>query len=198
MPVPSYTDADFLAAMQSLLPTGPVWPREPDSVQAQTLAALAPTYTRQAARATNLLSDAFPVRPIELLPEWESTLGLPDPCAGAAPTQQQQQQQVAARFVASGGQTSAYFVKVAATLGFPIGITCYTPSVFGMSFGAPFGGDAWAHAWQITAPATVVEPFAFGRNAFGDAFATVEPSAVLQCEMQRIAPAHTTVFFSFF
>lgn len=43
MLAPTYTAVDFARVMLSLLPTGPVWPREPDSVQAQVIGALAPT-----------------------------------------------------------------------------------------------------------------------------------------------------------
>jgi uncharacterized protein YmfQ (DUF2313 family) len=54
-------------------------------VQSQVLYGLAKSYERETARANNLLVDSFPLTTYELLPEWESSLGLPDPCAGVAP-----------------------------------------------------------------------------------------------------------------
>lgn len=196
MPAPSYTDADFLTAFQGLMPPGAVWPRDSDAVQTQVLSAFTPTYTRSAARAVNLLSDAFPVAPVELLPEWELTLGLPDPCAGVSPTLQQRQQQVNARFIASGGQSVDYFVSIAAALGYTITITQFSPSRFGQPFGGTFGGTAWAFAWQVNAPTFTVEPFLFGRDSFGEPFAQWG-NTVLQCELLRLAPAHTTLIFSY-
>jgi uncharacterized protein YmfQ (DUF2313 family) len=50
------------------------------------LSGFTPAFERLTARANNLLIDAFPGSTYELLPEWEATLGLPDPCAGEAPT----------------------------------------------------------------------------------------------------------------
>jgi len=194
MPAPVYTDADYLAAMQALLPRGRAWPREAAAILTKVLGALAPTYTRQGARAVVLLADAFPVAPVELLPEWEATLGLPDPCAGPSPTIQQRQQQVAARFIAGGGQSVEFFVNFAATLGYPITITQFAPSRFGQPFGQPLGGEAWAHAWQVNAPTFTVERFAFGRDGFGEPF-VMWSNVVLQCEIQRLSPAHTTVLF---
>jgi len=75
------TSADYQAALQALLPHGRVWPREPDAVQSRVAAGLAQTAARLHARANYLLRDAFPVAPLELLPEWEATLGLPDECS---------------------------------------------------------------------------------------------------------------------
>lgn len=196
MPAPVFTDADFLAAFQALLPTGPIWPRERDSVLVQTLAALVPAYTRLAARAGNLLVDAFPVAPVELLAEWEETLGLPDPCAGPSPTVELRQQQVATRFLGIGGQSKAYYIEVAARLGYAITITEFTAYRFGETFGVPIPGANWAFAWQVNAPSFAIEAFQFGRDVFGDPFAAWGNN-LLQCELQRLAPAHTEVVFSY-
>jgi uncharacterized protein YmfQ (DUF2313 family) len=190
-----YTAADYLAELQDLMPIGPVWPRDPDAVMTQVLGALTPTYARHGDRSVNLLSDAFPVAPVELLPEWEETLGLPDPCAGIAPSLEARQASVAARFIAAGGQSINYFVAVAAALGYAITITQFAPSRFGRMFGGVFGGSAWAHAWQVNAPTFTVHPLRFG-GAFGDLFTTWD-NTVLQCELLRLAPAHTTLFFNY-
>lgn len=197
MPAPTFSDADYLAAFQSLLPTGAVWPRDSDAVQTQAVAALVKGYTRNGARAANLLTDAFPVAPVELLPEWESTLGLPDPCAGASPSLQVRQQQVNARFVASGGQSIGYFVQLAANLGYDITITQFAPFRVGTNtVGQPLYGEAWAHAWQVNAPQFSIHPFEVGRDAVGDPLASWS-NTVLQCEIQRLAPAQTQVIFSY-
>lgn len=196
MPAPTYDDTAIATQFQALLPTGPIWPRDQDTVQWQAILALAPSFTRMFNRAGNLLVDAFPVAPVELLPEWEETLGLPDPCAGVSPTLQARQQQVAARFVADGGQSIAYFTQVAAALGYNITITQFSPSRFGQPFGLPFGDVAWAHAWQINAPTFSIEYFQFGHDTFGEPFSSWSNN-VLQCELQRLAPAQTVLIFSY-
>lgn len=195
MQIPPFSAADFATGMQNLLPRGAIWPRDPDASQSKVIAALTQIYGRQAARSLNLLTDAFPIAPVELLPEWEESLGLPDPCAGAQPTIQLRQQQVNARFIAGGGQSVPFFIGFAAALGYPITITEFAPSRFGLPFGLPFGGVEWASTWQVNAPTFTIEGFEFGHDAFGEPFASWG-STTLLCEMERISPAHTILLLN--
>ena len=163
----------------------------------QTLAALAPTYARNTARAANLLVDAFPSTTIELLPEWQSSLGLPDPCAPASPLLSQEQAQVVARLTGRGkNQSQAFFINFAATLGYPITITQFAPFVVGRSAaGEPLYDAGWANAWQVNAPTFTVDYFAVG-DAANEPLASWG-GTVLQCELQRLAPAHTVLVFDY-
>src|SRR5690349_19184852 len=157
MLAPNYKAADFLKALQGLMPRGRVWPRDPDAVQTQVLSGLAPSYERSTARANYLLVDAFPATTYELLPEWESTLGLPDPCAGVAPTIAQRQAQVLARFVGVGGPSIASLAAFAANLGYTVTITQFVEARAGqMRAGDPCNGTAWSFAWQVNAPLNTV------------------------------------------
>src|SRR6266702_6692528 len=122
MLAPILTADDFLAALHILLPTGRAWSKDPDSIQTKTLQGAAPTFVRQTARSNNLLIDGFPSTATELLPDWEESLGLPDPCAGESPTLQQRRAQVVARFANAGGQSALYFKQFAATLGYDVSI----------------------------------------------------------------------------
>jgi uncharacterized protein YmfQ (DUF2313 family) len=181
------TNADYLEAIQGLLPRGRVWPRESDSVQAQALSGLAPTPQRVDAAGLALLVDAFPATAVDLLPEWEESLGLPDPCAGEAPTIAARQAQVVARFSGGGGQSVPFFIAFAAALGFTITITEFTGSL------------ALANTWRVNVPGTVPTDFEFGVGRFGDPFQSVSTDAeVLQCEFKRLKPAHTVLEFNFF
>lgn len=180
MGAPVFTASDFLEAFQNLLPTGPVWPRDADAPASQFIGAMMKTYERLCARDAHLLVDAFPVAPVELLPEWESSLGLPDPCAGPSPTLEQRQRQVNARFIGRGGQSAAYFISVAAALGYTasVSIMTFSPSRFGRAFGLPFGGAQWSYVWQLITPSGPNDP-------------------ALVCEITRLAPAHTVPLFKF-
>ncbi|MFM0220020.1 putative phage tail protein [Paraburkholderia caledonica] len=86
------------------------------------LSGLAPSYARGTARANYLLVDAFPATTYELLPEWQSTLGLPDQCAGVAPTIPLRQAQLLARFVGVGARIIASLTAFAANLGYTVTI----------------------------------------------------------------------------
>ncbi|MBB2981738.1 YmfQ family protein [Paraburkholderia tropica] len=195
MLAPNYSAADYLRALLAHLPRGRVWPRDSEATQVGVLGTYTPIFERLNARANNLLVDAFPSSTYELLPEWESTLGLPDPCAGEAPTTEQRVAQVVARFTATGGQSIAYYTAVAKAIGYEITVTQFVPAQFGMAFGKPFGGDDWAFSWQVNAPTFSINYLSFG-GSFGTPFATWGNN-VLQCELERIMPAHTILNFSY-
>jgi uncharacterized protein YmfQ (DUF2313 family) len=136
--IPSITitarnETDFLAAAQALLPQGRAWPRDPAAKLTALLDGWARAYATVDARQSNLLIDAFPASTVELLPEWEATLGLPDPCLGQLPTIAQRQAQVLARIRATGGQSIPYLIAFAAVLGFAVGIQEFAPFRAGVS-----------------------------------------------------------------
>jgi uncharacterized protein YmfQ (DUF2313 family) len=187
---------DLLAGLQRDMPHGDIWPRDPDSVQAQCLLPLMQQFARLAARDNNLLIDAFPASTVEMLTDWENALGLPDPCAGISPSIETRRAQVVARFTAQGGQSINYLIAFAQTLGYTITITEFTPFRFGKTFGQPMLGTQWAYAWQVNAPSITENFFQFGAGSFGDQFATYG-NTVLQCELARLCPAHTKLFFQY-
>ncbi len=191
MLAPNLTAANFLKALQGLMPRGRVWPRASDAVQTQVLRGLAPSYERQTARANYLLVDAFPPTAYELLPEWEESLGLPDPCAGPAPTLQQRRAQVVARLANSGGQSIQFYIDFAKNLGFDITVTQFSPFRVGQNrAGDSVCSEAWAYAWRDNAPAVTVKYFRAGQSAAGEPLAAWG-NAVLLCELNALKPAHT-------
>ncbi|VVE06456.1 YmfQ family protein [Pandoraea sputorum] len=197
MLAPNFTAANFLAAMKALMPRGRVWPTDFDTVQTQVLQGFAPSYERQTARANYLLIDSFPGTTYELLPEWEETLGLPDPCAGPAATVPQRRNQVIARFSNSGGASVQYFVTFAQTLGYSISIEQYTQARAGMlKAGDPCCGYDWNFAWKITAPINTVVRALAGAMAAGDPLASWG-NKVLECEFLALRPAHTIPIFAY-
>lgn len=197
MTAPAYTAADYLSALQALLPRGRVWPREPDAAQTKALSGLAPIYERSNAKANQLLIDAFPATTYELLPEWEAALGLPDPCVGQGPTLQIRRAQVVARFVNSGGQSVAYMISYALNLGYAVTITQFAPARAGqLRAGQQCGDNAWAYAWRVNGALNTSYAFRAGLSAAGEPLST-NGNAVLECELRQIAAAHTTVFFKY-
>ncbi|MBU9403577.1 YmfQ family protein [Burkholderia multivorans] len=193
MSAPNYSASDFTSALMALMPRGLAWPRDPDSVMGRTIAALAPVWSRHVAANNYLLVDAFPATTVELLPEWEATLGLPDPCAGESPSLAQRQAQVVARFTNTGGASIPYFVNYAKNLGFDISISEFTPFRVGQhSAGDSVGVEGWAHTWRINAPATTINYFRASASTAGEPLASWG-NAILMCEMNALKPAHTLV-----
>ena len=194
----NFKAADYLAALQSLLPRGRVWPRDSDTVQTQALSGLTPTYERSDSSATQLLQDAFPGTVLGMLPEWESALGLPSACTGTLPTLQARRAAVISRLAGIGGQSVLYMIAFAARLGFSITITQFAPARVGMlRAGQPCCGNAWAHAWQVNAPINTIRPFLSGVSAAGEPLSS-SGNTVLICEMQKVSPAQSVLIFNFF
>lgn len=190
------TDA-YLAAYLALLPQGRIWNKEPGSNLYQVISALIPTFTRVANSAADLLVEGFVPTTDELLPEWQASLGLPDPCLPATATFEQQRAQAVSRLIGVEGQSVAFMIAYAANLGYQISVSEYTNFHVGASkVGASKIGDL-AFSWVVNAPAEVVYYFKVGVSKVGEKLAELN-SDVLQCELANISPAHTSLFFNLY
>ena len=188
MPVPAapnYLAADFASALLALLPHGPVWPRDADATLPLIPAGLAPTYERLTARCAALLQDAPAGTLNEMLPEWEATRGLPDPCAGTNPSLQQRRMSVAAQIAARGGQSAAYFIGIVAALGRMATVETFAPARCGaLACGQPLYGPDWDYVWLMTVSGPTL---AGGYTS----------NAVIECVLRRFMPAHTVLILKF-
>lgn len=189
--------ADLRAALLALLPTGAVWPRRDSGTLTRSCTGITTLAGRLQARALALLVDAFPATAYELLPEWEATLGLPDACAGLAPTLQQRRAQVTARLTAQGGQSVPYLIAQAAALGYVVTVEEFAPARAGQfRAGQPLYAEAWAHALRVRAPAVTVTRFRAGQSQAGEPLAAWG-NAALECSLGRLRPAHTVILFAY-
>ncbi len=140
------------------------------------LAGLAPSWYRVNASANQLLVDAFPSTADAMLPEWQETLGLPGLVDYTGDDLATQQQQVVAALIDSGGQSAAYFIALAASLGLTVTISGYRPWSVDDPVDQPIYGPAWAHAWLVSA------------------MAEADYTAV-HALFQRYKPAHTIIIW---
>lgn len=193
-------DTDYLRQLQALLPPGPAWPKDDDAALTRLLDALAAELARVDGRANGLLEEADPRTTAEFLEDWERVAGLPSPCVAAMDRPQSQGERVASlvgKLTSLGGQSIAYFVGLAASLGYRITISEYMPFRVGRGrCGDALCGEEWQFVWAVNAGATTVTPFLVGRSAAGDPLAAWG-NARLLCEFERLKPAHTTIIFRF-
>ncbi|WP_337049782.1 YmfQ family protein [Serratia fonticola] len=147
-----FSVADYTHALQALMPTGAAWPRNTTAIQTAVLRALAHSYQKSDEDALALLAAGFPATATALLPEWELTLGLPDPCMqGSEEDEGQRQRAVLSKWSATGSLSQLYFIAVARALGFIISITEYRPLRAGMSgAGQPLNHGDWQFTWGVT------------------------------------------------
>lgn len=188
---------DYLGQIQALLPPGPAWAFEADAVLLRQSAALAESFARVDVRSVNVLAEADPRQTFELLPEWERDLGLPDKCSvQSGLTLADRRDSVVAKYVATGGQSPAYFIGIAKALGYPsASITQYKPRRCGRRFNTLYGGIDWAHVWQLNLPAQKITQRVSG-SPFGERY-RVWGDAALECTINRLKPAHTLVKFKY-
>lgn len=195
---PVYQQSDFAKALLNLLPRGRVWPRDADSVMSAFWMAMAGTPKRNSDAALGLLNDSPPFSLAQMLPEWEATLGLPDLCAPANQSVQQRVQAVIAKLSATGGQTTAYFLSIAAALGYEgVTITEDAPGRCGITTcGEPCNGlVGWYFVWTVNAPSLAVIFAQCGLAHCGDPLYGLQDNE-LECTLNHYTPAHTLVLYT--
>jgi uncharacterized protein YmfQ (DUF2313 family) len=157
-----------------------------------------PTWVRLHMRANDAIIEAFPCTTTEMLPEWEASLGLPDPCTGPLATLQARTAAVCGKFVGRGGSSIEYFVHLAASLGYQITVETFKPFYASQGrAGDPLYDEAWAYTFRI-----IVE----GEDTVvwfrASASAAQEPLAdylsdLLQCVVERLKPAGSHIIWAY-
>lgn len=192
------TSTDYLQQLQALLPPGPAWSGDDGAPLTKLLAGLAQELARVDGRALQLVEEADPRTTAELFADWERVAGLPDACAvafGGDQTVAQRRAALVGRLSTLGGQSAAYFIGLAAALGYAITITEFWEHTVNDDVDHGLYSSAWTFAWQvnaalntvtdITVDSTVDDPIAAWGNS------------LLECVFKRLEPAHTTVLFSY-
>ncbi|WMT13343.1 YmfQ family protein [Serratia fonticola] len=192
-PVESYSQA-----LQSLIPFGLAWPRDPDAVQAAVIRALATSFQRSDSDAISLLKGGFPATATILLTEWEKSLGLPDDCSiGEVDTIAKRQAAVVSKFISTGGQSKSYFIGIAKALGYTITIKEFRQARAGLSVcGDSLNGDDWPFVWLVEAEDTTVINAQAGISYCGDPLRSWG-NKQLECRMNALSPSHTIVKFGY-
>jgi uncharacterized protein YmfQ (DUF2313 family) len=206
MPEPLRRSGDaYGEAFAALLPSGIAWPRDPDTVLMMLARALAEEWARVDGRGADLLGrEADPRATIELLGEWEAAFGLPDPCVAEPLTIEDRQGALYGRMTTLGGQSRAFFIQLAADLGYEVSIREYSPFMCGVSR-VGNTGRRWEIGppeirfyWTVRISGARVRWFRAGSGRVGvDPFVTIGKATDLTCRLERLRPAHTEVLFDY-
>ncbi len=108
----------------------------------------------------------------------------------------ERRQRLAQKIAMQGGQSRAFFIGVAASLGYAIAITEYVPFQFGLSsFGGSHGKlnpPGFRYCWTVTVSGARLTRFQFGASSFGrDSLLSIRKAEDLECIFGRLKPAHT-------
>lgn len=193
----SRTADEYKELLKALLPPGRLWDalRESGSLADDLLAAKAEELARVDRRCDDLLDNADPRTATELLPDIERVMGLPDPCVGELPTIQQRRDAIMGKIGNVGGQSRAYFIALAARLGYTVTITEFQPFTCETGCDQPICDEDWWFVWRVNAPETTIieftcmSPCTEPLRAWGN--------ELLECAIRALAPAHTHVLFGY-
>jgi uncharacterized protein YmfQ (DUF2313 family) len=190
---------DYTHLMAQLLPTGAAWAAkdDPDTVMHQLLQGLAATFAHVDGWVDWFLRETNPATTVDLLPEWERMLGLPDPCMTPATTLQQRRDRVLGRIAETGGQSKQYLIDVCARYGYPVTITEHPYFRVGESaVDDGITGEEAALTFVVNYPDQPVSLFRVGDSTVGDALEVYDNQS-LECIVNRIKPAQTFVIFNY-
>lgn len=201
---------DYAQQLLALLPNGQAWPKESGSTLEQITRGLAQEWGFVDQRAADLLElDSDPRKTIELLPEWEAAWGLPDPCLHEQLGYDERHTMLMQRMTLLGGQSRAWFIGVAASLGYIIVIGEYSPWICGVSrcgetvdfLGRPRWQIATAQIrfyWKIYVYNARLTWFRCGAGQCGvDPMLRIGLATDLECLIGRWAPAHTIIIYDY-
>jgi uncharacterized protein YmfQ (DUF2313 family) len=192
------TAADYLEQLKTLLPPGQAFPREAGTTLHDLLDGMSIELARVDGRGEALPGEANPADTNELLVDWERVAGLPDKCAGVLEeTLQGRRNALLTKLSSTGGQSAAYFIELAASLGYTVTIEQFRPFRVGMSrAGDSLTNGAWVFTWLIRAPEVTVTSFRVGRSAVGERLRTWG-NDTLECKINQLKPAHTIALFAY-
>lgn len=192
-----------------LLPRGAAWEIELGDVRDKFLEAIAQELARVEARGVDLFNEGDPRTALEMLPDWEQAVSLPDSIVTEIPASVTERRiAILTKLLARGGASPQYFIDLAAVMGFLITITEYTSSVARsgrLRSGDRIYGTAWAYAWKVNvdlsspaldgwAGASII--FRSGTGRSGGRLRSWN-GPVLEAVIRLRKPSHTVVLFSY-
>lgn len=146
------------------------------------------------ARISDLAAEIFADTAFETLPFWERLLGIP---TSESTNIETRKKDILIQMRATGGLSRAYFIELAAILGFE-GVSIFEPHPFQTGLntaGDRLYADEAIFCWRVDGveiPAGTY--FTAGVSAAGDCLCAF-PVESIQTIFNQLKPAHTTVYF---
>lgn len=169
-------------AAMNLLPPSRLWPTQSGALLRLLLVAIGARFAALEARANALLTDIYPPSTVELLPDWERALGLPDECTPLGKTEQERRARVVQKLTLEAKPTAVRFAAIAAQLGYE---------------GVTVEDGPEPRQFTVTVPTGRITWFRAGESRCGDSLASFESATDLECILSKEKPAHTRLNFSY-
>lgn len=187
----------YAQQLANLLPPGIALAAEPGSEMAELLARLGKFLAAAHNRGEQLLAEASPWHTLELLPEWETSLALPDSCSVAVPTLAERRASLEAKLTDAGGARIGRFVQIARALGYE-GVTTSRFPVHTCESHCelPLYEEAWRFAWGLNIPGEVRITERTCEDSCEDPLRTWG-NAELECVMARECPQPSILLITY-
>jgi uncharacterized protein YmfQ (DUF2313 family) len=209
-PEPRRNAEAYSGKLQSLLPRGSAWTRNPDATLTHTLEASATELARVDGRAHDLIDEANPLSTWHGMEDWERNLALPDECSSPAGTMQERRDAVIAKLNDTGRQDLAYWYELAANMGYEITIEEFSPFVCGVSecgdadaFAAEhpntgrLGDENIRYWWNVVVHGPRLILFRCGESGPTENLGEYIIAEDLECRMRKEILAHTYLTFEY-
>jgi len=189
---------DYWSQLKALMPRGIAWAITQTSKLSGLLLAWSDEFARVDLRCEDLVNEVDPRTTIELLSDWERVAGLPDPCVTIDQTTAQRQAALESKLTMAGGQSRAYFIDIAETMGYP-GATIdeYAPMTCNDNCDDSLYSENDIFVWTMNLPFSTGGVFVMDCNSdCNDALQSWGDEA-LECRINKYKPAHTTALFAY-
>ena len=132
------------------------------------------------------------------LPDWERVYGLPDPCVTIQQGFEQRRAALVSKVMASGGQNRLYFVELAKAMGYPdASVNEFQVMTCNSYCDAALNSASDLFVWQLVLPASTGGIFYMDCNSGCDSFLQSWGDEAIECRVNKLKPAHTTVIFAY-
>lgn len=187
----------YRTALQALLPPGVAWSRDPERVLTKLLNGFAGVFGAIDSRIDHLLSESDPRTSLEMLPEWENAVGLPDPCLGLAPSDVARRERLLSGLIPPDSSSRIDMSILASSLGYE---GCYViePTFFRTNSNCNDScySENWAFTWILAVPIAATVRLFTTTSTCRESLASWQHE-LLECVFRDISPIHTTVLFSY-
>ena len=148
--------------------------------------------------ADQLLLEMHPDTTAVMLSDWERVYGLPDPCVTIDQTIEQRRAALISKVNAQGGQSREYFIGVANAMGYPDAtIDEFMPMTCNDDCNGVLNSEADRFAWQLNLPAATGGVFLMDCNSDCNSALQSWGDEAIECRINKLKPAHTSVIFAY-
>lgn len=185
------TAKDYCQALLHLLPPGKVYSRNDQGDMQAALQAMAEEFAIIDARVDNLLDEADPRTALEMLPDWERVLDLDE-----LDTVAERRLAIESKLTEVGGQSRAYFIALALSLGYIITITEFRPFTCETAIDQGIYEDDCRFTWQVNMAEAVTVWESTCQSPCNEPLRSWG-NAELEAAINAKKPAHTTAIFAY-